>query len=75
MGVSKLFTTDLSSTSSSTDATDTAVSVKSVQAMYSALASLINNITTENLPAYNAKIEELEGVIKSNNETITSLTN
>lgn len=75
MGVSKLFTNNLSSTSSSTDATDTAVSVKSVQAMYSALASLISNITTNSLPTYNAKIEELEGVIKSNNETITNLTN
>lgn len=39
MGVSKMFTGSLSTTSSETDATDTAVSVKSAQAMYSSLAN------------------------------------
>lgn len=52
MGVSKMFTGELSSTSSETDATDTAVSVKSAQAMYSTLATQIsskadaNNVVT-----------------------------
>jgi hypothetical protein len=73
MGVSKLFTGDLSTATS--DADDTAVSLKSIQAMYNTLASLIDDITTDNLPEYNKKIEELEDVIKSNNETITNLTN
>lgn len=43
MGVSKMFTGNLSSTSSSTDAKDTAVSVKSAQAMYSSLATLADS--------------------------------
>lgn len=42
-GVSKLFYSDLSSTSSTSDAIDTAVSVKSAQAMYSSLATLTNS--------------------------------
>ena len=46
MGVSKMFTGDLSHTSSTTDATDTAVSVKSAQAMYSTLAALANSHVT-----------------------------
>lgn len=44
MGVSKMFTGDLSTTIS--NVTDTAVSVKSAQAMYSSLATLANSIVS-----------------------------